>query len=103
MQEVVGSNPIGSTLSPAALSPEWFAHIRDAAAEVEVRWSADAARGILTRELRGNDALLATTVVASMVDGTYEGTPAPLNLRSRPELAQMPRIPGASIVVAYHY
>jgi hypothetical protein len=67
-----------------------------------VRWTRDGARRVLTRELRGDDATLATTVVAPTGDGgTYTGTPAPLNLLVRPELADMPEVPGASFSVFY--
>jgi hypothetical protein len=70
-------------------------------AEVELRWPRDVARRILSRELRGNDAILATTVVAATGDGTYTGTPAPLNLSGQPGLDDMPEVPGASFTVRY--
>jgi hypothetical protein len=70
---------------------------------VELRWSIPDARRILGRELRGDDAILATTVVAGTEDGAYVGPPAPLNLLCRPELRAMPRVPGATLAVQYHY
>lgn len=73
------------------------------APDVEVRWTGDVARRVVTRELRGSDALLATTVVAPDADGTYTGVPAPFDLASRPELATMLRVPDATLAAQYRY
>jgi hypothetical protein len=72
-------------------------------ADVELRWTRDHARQIARGELRGNDALRATTVAAATADGTYVGTPAPLNLRDRHELTAMPTVPGATFTAQYRY
>lgn len=67
-------------------------------------WSPADAQAIFTRQLRGDDALRATTVEARRADGsTYAGPPAPLNLSAQPELKDLPRIPDATFVVQYHY
>lgn len=71
--------------------------------DIEVRWDDDTAAAILRRELRGNDALLATTVVAPDAGGTYVGTPAPLNLSGRPETAVLPTFPDASFSAQFTY
>ncbi len=71
--------------------------------DVDVRWTGDVARRVVTRELRGTDALLATTVTAATADGTYRGVPAPFDLGSRPELAAMMRVPDATLVAEYRY
>ena len=73
------------------------------APDVEVRWADDVAAAILRRQLRGNDALLATTVVAPEAGGTYSGTPAPLNLSVRPETAALPTFPDASFSAQFTY
>jgi hypothetical protein len=71
--------------------------------DVELRWRADDAWLVMARELRGDAALDATTVVAAVPDGTYIGPPAPLNLGSRVELASLPAVPGATFGVQYRY
>ncbi len=71
--------------------------------DVEVRWDDGTAAAILRRELRGNDALLATTVVASDAGGTYIGPPAPLNLSGRPETAALPTFPDATFSAQFTY
>jgi hypothetical protein len=71
--------------------------------DVTLRWSLEDATAIAQGDLDGNDALLRTTVIASDLDGTYEGPPAPLNLGSRRELEAMPLIPGATVTVGYRY
>ena len=65
--------------------------------DVTVQWDGEAARAILNYSLQGNDALAVTTVV----DGEYAGPPAPVNMAGRPELSQMPSIPGATFQVQY--
>lgn len=71
--------------------------------DVELRWEEDTAARVLRRELRGNDALLATEVLASTDAGPYVGHPAPLNLLACPEAASLPMLPGASFTVQYTY
>jgi hypothetical protein len=70
-------------------------------AEIEVRWNRDDAFAIWRRALRDDDAMRATTVVARTIDGTYTGLPAPADFGARPELADLPEIPGASLVAQY--
>ncbi|HEX4776884.1 MAG TPA: hypothetical protein VFW74_08940 [Acidimicrobiia bacterium] len=71
--------------------------------DAELRWTDDVARRIVTRELRGDEALLATTVVASNADGSYTGVPAPFDLAARAELATMLRVPDATLAAQYRY
>jgi hypothetical protein len=71
--------------------------------DVEVRWADETATAILARVLRGNDALLATTVAAPDAGGTYVGIPAPLNLSGRPEAAALPMFPDASFSAQFTY
>jgi hypothetical protein len=70
-------------------------------AEVELRWGIDDAQRIWRAELRGNAALVATTVAAPTPDGPYVGLPAPSNLACRPELQALPVVPEATIGVQY--
>jgi hypothetical protein len=72
-------------------------------ADVELQWTPQDALGIVHRHVRGGEALRRTTVVVPLRDGRYVGTPAPLNLRSRPELDEMPVVRGATLNVQYHY
>jgi hypothetical protein len=72
-------------------------------ADAELQWTPRAALDIVHRHLRGGEALRRTTVCVPLLDGRYVGTPAPLNLRSRPELDEMPVVPGATLNVQYHY
>jgi hypothetical protein len=78
-----------------------FGHIENAHAELQ--WSPADAQAIVGRVLRGNDALLRTTVVCPLHDGSYVGVPAPLNLKSRPELGEMQVVPGATVKIQYRY
>jgi hypothetical protein len=71
--------------------------------DVELRWQTEDARRILGRELRSDDAMQATTVVARTADDIYVGPPAPLNLACRPELASLPVVAGATVTVQYRY
>jgi hypothetical protein len=71
--------------------------------DLELRWGRNDARDIVLRHTRGNDVLLRTTVLAQAADGPYVGPPAPLNLGSRSELLEMPRIPEATFTVQYRY
>lgn len=81
---------------------EWGAGTFDAP-DLELRWQPEDARRILARELRGDDAMLATTVAAEAAGGTYVGPPAPQNLLGRPELDAMTPVPGATVAVQYHF
>lgn len=69
--------------------------------DVELRWSLEHARQILTEERWGTEALQVTTVAASTPDGPYVGPPAPANLLARPEIASMPAAPGATLDAQY--
>jgi hypothetical protein len=71
--------------------------------DVEVRWREDVAFRILGRELRGNDAMLATEIVDRADGARYVGTPAPLNLSAHAEATLLPFVPGASLSVRYSY
>jgi len=72
-------------------------------ADAELQWSPADAQAIVSRVLRGDEALRRTTVVCPLHDGRYVGVPAPLNLRTRPELAEMQMVPGATLKIQYHY
>lgn len=72
-------------------------------ADCVLRWTADDAAAVWRRELRGNAALLATEVSADAAGGPYRGPPAPLDIRSRPELAALPVVPGATFDVQYAF
>jgi hypothetical protein len=76
-------------------------HLGDA--DAELQWSPEDAQAIVGRVVRGNEAIRRTTLVCAVDDGRYVGTPAPLNLRSRPELAEMQVVPGATLNIQYHY
>jgi hypothetical protein len=73
------------------------------APDVELRWVDDTAARVLRRDLRGNDALIATEVRAPADGSDYIGTPAPLNLLTRREASSLPTLPGASLSVQYTY
>jgi hypothetical protein len=65
----------------------------------ELRWSRADALSVWRRERRGEAALGCATVR----HGDYEGTPAPGDLAARPELRDMPELPGATITVLYDF
>src|SRR5690348_14838258 len=67
-------------------------------ADAELRWSREDAFAIWRRDLRDDDAMRATTAVSSVSGGTYTGPPAPSDFAVRPELHDLPEIPGASLV-----
>jgi hypothetical protein len=69
------------------------------APDVVLRWSHADAYAIVSGELRGDEAMRRTTVIAD----DYVGPPAPLNLMARPELDALPHVPGATLVVQYLY
>lgn len=72
-------------------------------ADVEVRFALADAAQIWSRDLRDDDAMCVTTVVAPVPDGTYIGPPCPADLLARSELNGVPSIPGASVVVEYTF
>jgi hypothetical protein len=72
-------------------------------ADVEVRFTLADATRIWRRELRDDDAMRLTTVVAAMHDGTYTGPPCPADLLVRGELDGVPSIPNASLLVEYTF
>jgi len=67
--------------------------------DVTLHWGIADAWRIARGELDGNEALLRTTATAELDDGTYVGTPAPMDLLCRPELALVTRRPDATMVV----
>jgi hypothetical protein len=71
--------------------------------DVELRWAREDAFAIWRRDLRDDDAIRATTVVAATSTGTYTGTPAPGDFFARPELRELPDIPGASLIAQYRF
>ncbi len=72
-------------------------------AELEMRLAGDDAERVFRRELVGDEAMRATTVIAQLADGVYTGLPAPGDLLGRPEFAGLPEIAEASLVVAYTF
>jgi hypothetical protein len=68
-------------------------------ADLEIRWSVQDAYRILHRQVTGTEALAETTVA----NGHYVGPPSPMDLGQRPELASMPRLPGATLDVQYEH
>lgn len=71
--------------------------------QAELRWDPVDAERIWHRRLTGNDAMAATTVATQAIDGQYVGGPAPVDLGRRPELAELPHIPDATLSVVYTY
>jgi hypothetical protein len=69
--------------------------------DVEVRVALADAASIWRRELRDDDAMRVTAVVAPVRDGTYTGPPCPADLLARGELDGVPSIPDASLLVEY--
>jgi hypothetical protein len=68
-------------------------------ADLEIRWSVEDAYRILHREVSGTEALAATTVVHR----DYAGPPSPMDLGEQPGLANLPRLPGATVDVQYEH
>jgi putative sterol carrier protein len=69
--------------------------------DVTVRWDVADALGVLRSTMDGTEALDRATVVTER-DGTrYAGPPPPMDMTAVPELAALPRVPGASLAVQY--
>jgi hypothetical protein len=73
------------------------------APDIEVRWDWEHARRIYRRELDGTAALSLTTVAERGDDRDYVGPPSPLDLGEQPELADLPRLPDATMTAQYEY
>lgn len=73
------------------------------APDIEVRWDWEHARRIYRRELDGTDALAATVVAERGPGRDYVGPPSPMELGEQPELANLPRLPDATVAVQYEY
>jgi hypothetical protein len=71
--------------------------------DVELSWPWDTAFQIATGDVDGNVALAATSATVRLREGTYVGTPAPMDLLRRPELAAMPTVPDATLVVHHQF
>lgn len=72
-------------------------------ADLELRFSHADAERVWRRELGGDEAMLAATVVTQLDDGVYSGPPAPADLLGRPEFDGLPVIADAALVVAYTF
>jgi hypothetical protein len=72
-------------------------------AELEMRFTRADGEALWRHGLRGDDAMRAATVVTELADGLYCGAPAPADLLHRPEFDGLPRIPEATLVVAYTF
>jgi hypothetical protein len=68
------------------------------AADIEIHWVLDDALDVFAGRLDGTQAMAATTIVDGERDRAH-GAPPPLDLIQRPEVADLPTIPGASLVV----
>ena len=74
------------------------------AAELVVRWSAADALAVHRGELSGSDALAATTVAGRDAGGSLvEGPPSPLDIAETDELARLPFVPEATLVIQYRF
>jgi hypothetical protein len=71
--------------------------------DVEICWSAEDAFAILSGRRADNRAIAAMTIAELRPDGAYVGPPPPFDLAARPELDDMPLVPGADIDVALEY
>jgi hypothetical protein len=71
--------------------------------DIEVRLDRDDARRIYRRELDGTGALSVTIVAERRADGDYVGPPSPMDLGEQLELADLPRLPEATLTVQYEY
>src|SRR5262249_15204177 len=71
--------------------------------DVELHFARDAAARSGRRQLGGDDAWAAATAYARMPSGNYSGPPAPADIASRPELEQLPEVPGADLIVQYRF
>jgi hypothetical protein len=97
VQFVAGDEPwhlVAAERAPVELSPGALD-----APDVELRWDRADALAVWRRERRGDEAL-ATAVVRT---SDYTGPPSPGDLASRPELDDLPPLPGASVVTQYHF
>lgn len=72
-------------------------------ADLELRFSRADAERVWRRELDGDEAMRAATVVAQVQDDVYTGPPAPADLLGRPEFEGLPVIADAALVVAYTF
>jgi hypothetical protein len=67
-----------------------------------LQWDRENAERVWHGAMSGNDAHRVTTVATPASDGDYVGPPAPMDLRSRPELDALPKVPGATLRAQYH-
>jgi hypothetical protein len=69
--------------------------------DLELHWRGEDAFAILTGRLGGTDALARTKVLEP--GSADPALPSPMDLADQPELAEMPRLPGADLVTQYRY
>jgi hypothetical protein len=73
-------------------------------AALVLRWAPADALAIHRGELAGTEALAATTVVGRGAGGErVEGRPSPLDIDETGALAELPTIPGATLVIQYRF
>lgn len=73
-------------------------------AALVLRWAPADALAIHRGELAGTEALAATTVVGRSAGGELvEGRPSPLDIDDTGDLARLPEIPGATLVIQYRF
>lgn len=68
--------------------------------DLELRWACADAAAVFRQELSGTEALAAMRVVTP---GRGEGVPPPLDMRDTAELALLPEVPGATLVVQFEF
>lgn len=71
-------------------------------ADVEIHWSHADAIAVLGNRVDGTQAMAATTIVADTEQGPYRGPAPPMDLAEHPELAELPTIPEATLIVQQH-
>ena len=70
--------------------------------DLTVRWALADALGVLRSTVTGTEVMQRMTVVNDRPPRRYEGPPPPMDLDG-PELAELPRLPGASVVVQFDF
>ena len=72
-------------------------------AEAELRWSPEDAAAVLAARLEGDEAMRRTTVAERAPGGDYVGPPPPMDMVGRPQLEELPELPGATVLTQYRF
>jgi len=72
-------------------------------AEAELRWSPEDAAAVLAGRLEGDEAMRRTTLVEQAPGGDYVGPPPPMDIAGRPQLDDLPELPGATVLTQYRF